>query len=519
VSDRRIRKIVIVGGGSSGWMAAAAFSFAMRRDFCEIVVVESDEIGIVGVGEATIPLIMLYNRLLGLDEADFVRFTQATFKLGIQFVNWGKQGHTYFHPFGRYGGEYGMVPFHQYWLKMRDHGETTDLDDYALTACAARAGKFDNPAGTPPPNSPFSTYAYAYHFDASLYGKYLRAYAERRGVRRIEGKIVDVHLRGEDGFIESVQLESGQRIAADLFIDCSGFRALLIEQTLRTGFEDWSHWLPCNRALAVPCESVERLTPFTRSTAHKAGWQWRIPLQHRIGNGHVYCSEFTSDDEAADTLMNGLDGKALAPPRPLRFTTGRRRKFWNRNCVALGLASGFLEPLESTSIHLVQTGITRLLNYFPDRDFNPVVIEQYNREAIAEYERIRDFLILHYNATERDDTPFWNYCRTMSIPETLQYKIDLFRTHGRIVYLGTDLFQGASWLAVMTGQGIWPERHEPLADAVEIGEVRRLLAGVRAGIRQTVERMPSQREYINKYCRAEPPRPMSPASGPGGPSR
>jgi tryptophan halogenase len=504
VSDRHIRKIVIVGGGSSGWMAAAALSFAMRREFCEIVVVESDEIGIVGVGEATIPLIMLYNRLLGLDEADFVRFTQATFKLGIQFLNWGRLGHTYFHPFGRYGGEFGMVPFHQYWLKMRDHGEPTDLDDYALTASAARAGKFDNPGGNPPPNSAFSTYAYAYHFDASLYGKYLRAYAERRGARRIEGKIVDVHLRGEDGFIESVQLASGQRITADLFIDCSGFRGLLIEQTLKTGFEDWSHWLPCNRALAVPCESVEQLTPYTRSTAHGAGWQWRIPLQHRIGNGHVYCSEFTSDDEAAATLLQNLDGKALAPPRQLRFTTGRRRKFWHRNCVALGLASGFLEPLESTSIHLVQTGITRLLNYFPDRDFNPIVTEQYNREAIAEYERVRDFLILHYNATERDDTPFWNYCRTMSIPETLQYKIDLFRTHGRIVYLGTDLFQGASWLAVMTGQGIWPERHEPLADAVDVGEVRRLLAGVRASIRQTVERMPNQRDYINRNCRAEP---------------
>jgi tryptophan halogenase len=494
-----------VGGGTAGWMAAAALSFAMPKDFCEIVVVESDEIGTVGVGEATIPLIMLYNRLLGINEPEFVKKTQATFKLGIQFVNWSKIGHTYFHPFGAYGSDFGFVPFHQYWLRMRSLGEETNLDDYALTSSAARRGKFDVPnAAARNANGVFSTYSYAYHFDASLYAKFLRAYAEQRGAKRVEGKIVDVKLRAEDGFVESVKLENGESLAGDLFVDCSGFRGLLIEQALKVGYEDWSHWLPCDRAYAVPCESVGEPTPFTRSTARKAGWQWRIPLQHRVGNGHVYCSKFLSDDEAAETLLSNLDGKALASPRPLRFTTGRRKKFWHKNCVALGLASGFLEPLESTSIHLIQTGITRLLTFFPDLDFNSTVIDEYNRQSVFEYERVRDFIILHYKATQREDSPLWSYCKAMDIPDTLKYKMELFRTHGRLTYLGVDLFQAASWLAVLTGQNVWPERYEPLTDAYDLGEVRQLLANMRGAIARTVDAMPTHQQFIDRNCKAEP---------------
>ncbi|MBC7989273.1 MAG: tryptophan 7-halogenase, partial [Luteimonas sp.] len=385
--DQRISKVVIVGGGTAGWMAAAALSKVLGERIA-IRLIESDEIGIVGVGEATIPQICLFNSTLGIDEDDFVRKTQASFKLGIEFVGWGKPQDRYLHAFGPVGGrDLGLIPFYQYWIKQRLAGKAADIGSYSLNTIASRQNRFMRPPNIT--NSPLSNIPYAFHFDAGLYARYLRGLSEARGVVRSEGKVLETRLRAEDGFIESVVLESGEVVDGELFVDCSGFRGLLIEQALQTGYHDWSHWLPCNRALAVPCASAGELTPYTRSTARSAGWQWRIPLQHRTGNGYVYCSDYISDDEAAATLLANLDGEALADPRPLRFVTGMRRKFWNRNCVAIGLASGFMEPLESTSIHFIQSAVARLVSFFPDASFDQADIDEYNRQLQFEFERSR----------------------------------------------------------------------------------------------------------------------------------
>jgi tryptophan halogenase len=501
-THNRISSITVVGGGSAGWMAAAALATYLGKG-ATIRLIESEEIGIVGVGEASVPHMKLFNgQWLGIDEAEFVKRTQATAKLGIEFNDWSRIGDRYFHGFGAIGKSIGPLPFHQFWLKLFLAGKAGPIGDYSPQTVMGPRGKFAPGDRNAAPNSPLADIAYAYHFDAGLYARYLRELAERRGVRRIEGKIVKVNQRADDGFIESVTLESGESVGGELFIDCSGFRGLLIEQTLQTGYVDWSHWLPCDRALAVPSASTASITPYTRSTALAAGWQWRIPLQHRVGNGHVYSSRYISDDEAAATLLANLDGKPLAEPRLLRFTTGVRKKSWNKNVVALGLASGFLEPLESTSIYLAQSGIARLLSLFPTRDANPLLAERYNSESMFEYERVRDFLILHYHATERDDTPFWDYCRTMSIPDTLRDAMELFRIDGRYFRNGEDFFALPSWVQVMLGQRIIPQGYHPIVDEMPEGRLADNVEGMRAMLAQAVSTMPTHDEWIDRYWKA-----------------
>ena len=490
---------MIVGGGTAGWMAAAAISKALKNDYCPIELIESPEIGTVGVGEATIPPILVFNHVLGLDENEFVRQTQATFKLGIEFRNWGTIGHNYFHPFGTYGADLDMLSFHHYWLRLRASGDTTSIDEYSMPIMAARAGKFIRPATEA--RNVLSKMSYAFHFDASLYATYLRNESMKRGVVRHEAKIVSVKQRA-DGFIEAVRLEDGREIAGDFFIDCSGFRGLLIEQTLGAGYENWSHWLPADRAVAVPCEKGGEFTPYTRSTAHPGGWQWRIPLQHRTGNGVVYCSSFCPDDEATDTLMSNLDGKPLADPRKLQFVTGRRKKSWVKNCVALGLASGFLEPLESTSIHLIQTAIVKLLTLFPERMPDEADVAEYNRLVELEYTRIRDFVILHYHATQRDDSELWKYVRHMSIPDSLAHKIELFKSRARVFRYDDELFAETSWVAVMMGQGIWPRNYDPLADVPSIEELQKKLRSIRAVIQRGAQAIPTHAQFIEQHCKA-----------------
>jgi len=500
MSNAGVKKVLIVGGGTAGWMTAAFLSQALGKAI-QVQLVESDEISTIGVGEATIPPINNFNTALGLDENEFVKATQASFKLGIQFRNWGAQGDSYIHGFGTMGHSTGVVDFHHYWLKMFQAGKVDRVEDYSLNLLACEKNKFMR-ATTEIANSPLKDIGHAFHFDAGLYAKYLRVYAEQHGVVRNEGRINSVQQDPETGFLTSVTMENGDVHAADLFVDCSGFRGLLIEQTLQTGYDDWSHWLPCNRALAVPCESVSPLTPYTRSTAHSAGWQWRIPLQNRIGNGHVYCSEFMSDDEAASILMNNLDGKPLAEPRPLKFVTGKRKKFWNKNVVAIGLSSGFMEPLESTSIHLIQKGVSRLVAFFPDAAFSQVDIDEFNRQSVLEFEQIRDFIILHYHATRRSDSEFWNYCRTMSIPDSLKQKIDLFRSNGRIFRNNNELFAEVSWFQVMFGQGIRPQGHHPLADAKPEELVEKMLADVKRVMHGVADLMLTHEDFIAKNCKA-----------------
>ncbi|MBB5705159.1 tryptophan halogenase [Sphingopyxis panaciterrulae] len=501
MGDSRITKVVIVGGGTAGWMAAAALSRTM--DGLSIRLVESEEIGTVGVGEATIPSIRLFNALIGLDEDDFVRETRGSFKLGVQFHDWGQLGDVYMHAFGQVGRSLGMLPFQQYWLRGRAEGVAGRFGDYSLNETVALQNRF---ARLPHiPNTSLDGIAYAFHFDAALYAAYLRRIAEAAGVERTEGKIAEVRRNGESGHVEAVVLENGTAIEGELFIDCSGFRALLIEGALETGFEDWTHWLPCDRAIAVPSENAGPARPYTQAFAHRSGWQWRIPLQHRTGNGHVFCSDFLSEDEAAAILLANIEGRPLAEPRTLRFRTGMRQRAWSGNVVALGLASGFLEPIESTSIHLIQNGIARLLAHFPDRDFDAANIDAYNRRIRFDHERIRDFIILHYHANQRTDSSFWTRCREMAIPETLARKIALFRSQGQLVREGDELFVEIGWFQVLTGQNIVPRGYHPMADQLSREELSGFVGDIETIVAGAASRLPTHDDFIAQHCAAGVP--------------
>ena len=496
-----IKNVVIVGGGTAGWMAAAAMGKIFGEANISVRLIESEQIGTVGVGEATIPQITIFNRLLGLDEDEFVRRTQATFKLGIQFVNWRRPGHEYIHPFGSYGADMEGVPFHHFWLHQQQSGYGHELAEFCLQDQAARHNKFMRPIREQR-NSPLGHIAYAFQFDALLYAAFLRDYAESRGVERIEGRIEHVHRDAETGHVTAVETDDGRQVSGELFIDCSGFRGLLIEQSLQAGYDDWSEWLPCNRAVAVPCESAGDPSPYTRSTAHGAGWQWRIPLQHRTGNGHVYCDRFISEDEATQILLDNLEGEALRDPLQLRFTTGIRRQVWKHNVVALGLAAGFMEPLESTSIHLVQTGIARLMTLFPTASFDQADIDEYNRATRLEYELIRDFLVLHYRQTERTDTEFWRHCQNLPVSAHLQRKFDLYQANGRIIREKEELFNESSWLAVMHGQGVTAKGHHPVVTALGDSEVQARVEQIRGVVNASLEQMPGHAEFIRQHCAA-----------------
>lgn len=493
MTGKQPTRILIVGGGTAGWMAAAVLARYLPAHAYRIQLIESDEIGTVGVGEATIPQLQLLNTALGINEDDFMRATQGTYKLGIEFVGWGASDSRYMHAFGSVGRDMGVVPFHHYWLRGRKLGEHAPLEDYSLNAAAGYAGKFAR--GAAAQSQMLGGVAHAFHFDAGLYARFLRSYAEGRGVTRTEGTITHAQRNAESGDLVNVSLADGGAHEADLFLDCSGFRGLLIEEALGAGYEDWSHWLPCDRALAVPCASAPTLTPYTRSTAHAAGWQWRIPLQHRTGNGHVYCSAMISDDEAAAVLLGTLDGAPLSDPRPLKFTTGRRKAFWSRNVVALGLAAGFMEPLESTSIHLVQSALERLLKFLPNGRIQSVDVAAYNAQTIFEWERVRDFIILHYHANTRTE-PFWQACAAMPVPDSLTEKLALFRANGRLARFNEELFAEVGWLQVMIGQGVITQGFHPLADAPSDAEVLEFLSLIRQTVTKHVSAMPDHAAFI-----------------------
>jgi tryptophan halogenase len=498
MGDESKVRVVVVGGGTAGWMTAAALVKLIPAR-CSVHLVESEAIGIVGVGEATLPHIRGFNQTLGIDEAEFMAATRATFKLGIEFDGWGRPGDSYIHPFGTFGSGKGTIDFHHYWGRLREENpKAPPLGDYSMAVTMAYMNRFALP--DPDPDKIESTFNYAYQFDATLFAPYLRRLAEGWGAKRTEGRIVDVELDGESGDVRAVVLESGERIEGDLFVDCSGFVSLIIGKALAEPFEDWSKWLPCDRAVAMPCRTRTALTPYTGVIAMPGGWRWRIPLQHRTGNGYVYSSAFISDDEAREGLVGAVEGEPIGEPRVLKFRAGRRRRSWVGNCVAVGLASGFLEPLESTSIYLIQAAITALIELFPERAVSPLDRDEFNRIIDLEYDRIRDFLILHYHANERSGMAFWDYVRTMDVPDTLKEKMDLFRRRGRVVKYREGVFLDASWVAVYIGQRIIPQGHDMRADLPSSAELVRGTEALRAEIRATAERMPDHRAHIEAYC-------------------
>ncbi len=492
-----ITSICIVGGGTAGWMTAAALSFKLRNSPTKIYLVESEQIGTVGVGEATLPHIRFFNNALGINEAEFMKATNATFKLGIEFCDWGQIGESYIHPFGDYGQPLNGVEFYHYWNRLRLNGSKTRLDEYSYPIVLAEQHKFHIPDEDPQKIE--SSFGYAYQFDSGRYAKFLRTFAEANGVTRIEGRITQSSHDNATGNISAVSLESGQNIKAELFIDCSGFRGLLIEQAYETGYDDWSQWLPCNRAIAVPSETLEPLPPYTRATARKAGWQWRIPLQHRTGNGIVYCSDYISDDEAANQLLSTLEGKATADIKQLYFKTGRRKSFWHKNVVAIGLSAGFLEPLESTSIHLIQEGITALLELFPDQSFAEADIKEYNARMDLQYERVRDFLLLHYVATKRNDSEFWNYFRNMTLPDSLKTKIDNWLMRGHISRYDFGAFLPPSWLAVFVGQNLIPKNSDIRVNKMTSEDIQTQAEDIRANIKNSVRKSPEHAAFIRTH--------------------
>lgn len=495
-----LQHIVIVGGGSAGWMTAAALSSLINTRKTRITLIESEQIGTIGVGEATIPDMINFNRMLGISEAEFMKATQATFKLGIEFVDWHRKGERYFHPFGEHGVDMQGIDFHQFWLSLKDIGRTESIEDYSLCAIAGRAAKFSHPSDNP--NAASSKLRYAYHFDATRYARFLRHYAESRGVIRVEGKVETARTHPQTGDISHLIFEDGRQIEGDFYFDCTGFRALLMRQALGAEFIDWSHWLPCNSAQTVACEHDGPLLPYTRATAQSAGWQWRIPTQSRTGNGHIYSSDFMSDQEAADQLIANLDGEIKSDPRTIRFRTGHLDAFWKQNCVGIGLSSGFLEPLESTSLYLIQMGISKFITLFPNAKASPVLVAEYNRQMRQQFEQVRDFIILHYCATERDDSPFWTYCRTMAIPDSLSHKIKLFQEAGRVFRYEDELFSKPSWVAVMLGQGLIPKVTDPIVSALPAEQVDQSLASMRAGLQKAADAMPSHADYISHYAKA-----------------
>ncbi len=493
MQSQPIKRVVIAGGGTAGWMCAASLAKLMGKNL-EIQLIESDAIGTVGVGEATIPPLLTLHKLLGINEQEFMAATQATFKLGIDFENWKDVGESYIHSFGTTGQDHWAAGFQHFWLKGQQMGLAKDYGAYCPELLAAQQKKF-----AVLPNMGLN---YAFHLDATLYAKFLRNMAEQHGAKRIEGKIEHVELCRQSGYIKSLKLESGQVIEGDLFIDCTGFRALLIEETLHTGYDDWTHWLPCDRAIAVQTQAVEEPRPYTRSIAHPSGWQWRIPLQHRVGNGLVYCSRYLDDESAKQLLLGNVEGEVLTEPRVIRFRTGQRRSHWNKNCIAIGLSSGFIEPLESTSIHLIQRGIVRLMQMFPAAGIVQADIDEFNAQTEHEVVNIRDFIILHYHVTNREDSPFWRYCKNMPVPDSLKHRIELFKETGKVFKVPNELFGENSWVQVMLGQGLLPKQHHPVADLMSEKEMDHFLSQIEQQNIRKVAQLPSHQEFLQHYCPA-----------------